>query len=251
MKKTIIVAISLLFLLSFQVETKPKWEKIKSKNGISVYRMEVPGKDHVIFKGKGVVNKEMFLVLSVLGDINNLTKWIDRLKSAKLVKEVSDMELILYNVVTAPWPLQNRDMVLRTKATYDKKYDWVHIRGRNIKHPKYPKKSGIVRIPYMRNTWSLKPIRKGKATWVEFKVQADPGGAIPAWVSNMVSKDVPYKSLMNLRKRVRQGKYSRYVLKKIQRYAKANGLIERYKKKFGPDYIKTDEYYEKTYSLVK
>ncbi len=219
MKKLTAFIIVLTASLATVEANKPKWEKIRASRGISVYRQEVPGSNHLMFKGKGVVNKEMVYVLSVLGDVKNLSKWIESLRAVKELEYVSDRVRILYNHIGAPWPLTDRDVVVKVKVYYDKKNQWIHIQTANVKgHKKAPKNTGRVRIPFIKSQWSLKSIRGGKATWVEFKVHADPGGILPSWVANMASRNIPFKSITNLRRRVAQGKFNQEVIELFQKY---------------------------------
>jgi hypothetical protein len=42
---------------------------------------------------------------------------------------------------------------------------------------------------------------------IHFQMQMDPGGNIPAWLSNMFSGDTPYFTLLELRKAMSDKKY--------------------------------------------
>lgn len=210
--------LSVFFILA-AATAKVKWQKVRASQGITVFKKKVPDSNHLIFKGKGVVRKEMVYVLSVLADVVNTPKWIETLKTMIELEAVSETEKILYNEIETPWPLTNRDVIVRAKFYYDKKNQWIHIQTKSIKsHPKAPKDTGHVRIPYIKSQWSLKAINKGKATWVEFKVQADPGGIIPTWAANMAAKNIPFKSIRNLRRRVAQGKFNYEIIEIFKKY---------------------------------
>ena len=50
---------------------------------------------------------------------------------------------------------------------------------------------------------------------IEYQIDADPGGLIPAWLAKMASRDIPLKTLVNLRNRVKKtaqaGTYKKYI----------------------------------------
>ena len=227
MKKTILFILATVLLMPGQdfAEEKPgPWEQIKKENGITVYRREIPGSSIVMFKGKGFAHSEMVYVLAVMSDVEKMPEWVESLKKTRVIEKKSETNMVIHNIIGAPWPLQDRDSVSRGRVFVDKNNKWIHIRARNIKHPKAPAESGKVRIPFMRATWSFKPMKEGKDTWVEFQVQADPGGIIPAWAANMASKNIPYKSIMNLRKRIKKGKFNPRFVEKYKSFSFEKGL---------------------------
>ena len=210
----------LLIILAQPLMGKNPWQLIKNEKGIKVYKKADPKSKLLVFKGTGVINKELVYVLAVLADVKSLHKWIETVKRVEILEKRSNTELITYTITKAPWPLKDRDSVALGRVTFDKKNKWVHIRSRETKHRKKPVVERYVRVPYLRARWSFTPVKNGKATWAEFTVQADPGGIIPSWVVNWVSKNVPYNSIENLRKRLQQGKFNPNFVEQNKKYMK-------------------------------
>jgi hypothetical protein len=68
-----------------------------------------------------------------------------------------------------------------------------------------PARDGIVRISRSKNQWILKPVGGGK-THVEYTLQVDPGGHIPAHVVNMFACRAPIETFGNMRKELQSRK---------------------------------------------
>ena len=62
---------------------------------------------------------------------------------------------------------------------------------------------GVVRMPHLDEQYEF-TVLGDKVTKVDFKINADPGGWIPKWVAKLVSRDIPYKTLRNLRQQVKK-----------------------------------------------
>ena len=182
-----------------------KWEEIYKKAGISVFRREVEGTSLVEFLGKGVVGSNVVKILAVLSDTDRMKEWVDRSKGIEIIEKIDDKTRIIYSATAAPWPFKDRDFVGKSRMIIDEKNGWIHFQSKETKHAKAPPRGDRVRMPFTRVRWSFKPLGEHK-TWIQFKVHADPGGNIPNWVTNLVSKELPYKTIVNLRKRVKSPK---------------------------------------------
>jgi hypothetical protein len=67
-------------------------------------------------------------------------------------------------------------------------------------------KNGIIRIQRSSGLWHITPVDATHVR-VEYTLQVDPGGWIPAWLVNMVASTGPYQSFIGLRKQVKKEKY--------------------------------------------
>ena len=56
-------------------------------------------------------------------------------------------------------------------------------------------------MPSLKGHYHLK-ILAPSMTWVEYQIDAHPGGALSRWLARMATKDLPYKTLEGLKKRV-------------------------------------------------
>jgi hypothetical protein len=65
-------------------------------------------------------------------------------------------------------------------------------------------------MPSLRGHWTLSPLNGGRATQAEYQVHADPGGSLPGWIVNMVSKEIPFQTIASLREQVKRRHYPEY-----------------------------------------
>ena len=181
------------------------WKKNFTKKGITVYTRLVSGSSLAEFKGIGFVNAPIEVCQNILTDIPSQPQWIpDSIHARILKKEKGGNIIIYYNLTNVQWPVSDRDIV--TKSEFTIKKDRIIHNARAINGTDFvPLKSGNVRITKMNATWIL--IRKGMRTLVSYRVKADPGGFIPAWLANSASKKIPYKTLLGLRKMATLSKY--------------------------------------------
>jgi hypothetical protein len=131
-------------------------------------------------------------------NIDNYSRWQYNTIVSKILKRVDDYEIIYYCEVAAPWPVNNRDMIIHLKLMQDPESKIITITANG--EPDYiPTQKELVRIPMSKSTWLIRPLSTGRL-WVDYSIQIDPGGSVPAWMVNLVCAEAPYESFMNLRK---------------------------------------------------
>ncbi|MEL6177434.1 MAG: START domain-containing protein [Myxococcota bacterium] len=209
------VALALVSLPLFALaEGKPKWEEITRDKGVLVQKKEIPGQDLPAFRGIATIKASVFDVLAVLDDTPRLTEWMHNCTGSKTVEAINDFERVTYNRTDAPWPVSDRDVVVRSKVSINAKRKIVTIRFSSINHAKMPEVEDVVRMPRLRGHYKLKILDENK-TRVEYMVEANPGGSLPTWLVAKASEELPLQTLVNLRKQVKKtkGKYPSFVNK--------------------------------------
>ena len=172
------------------------WQFESDKNGITIYSREHSD-------GLVEIHARMFTptsygaFLTLLEDSDNIPNWIDNASHSRVLNQISATENIVYTQFKAPWPAKNRDMV-----TYSKY--WVDELGFTIEIKSAPdsylaEQNGYVRIRSVDATWELQKLTND-TTLVEYKAFADPGGLLPNWLINKLSKESAWATFSNLRK---------------------------------------------------
>ncbi len=137
-------------------------------------------------------------------DIDHLGDWQYKTLSAKLLKQVSERELIYYTEVAAPVFTSNRDFVIQLTLNQDPETHVLIIDL--VSTPNYisPKK-GVVRVPFSKARWTVKPISASRLS-VEYYIEIDLGGAVPPWLVNIVAPQAPYETFKALRNQIEKYK---------------------------------------------
>lgn len=182
------------------------WQPGAGKDGIRTYSRKVPGSKIEALKMETDFAATASQLVAVILDINSCTEWLYNTKSCAVVHTVSASELYYYSEISFPWPTANRDFVSHIKVTQDASSRTVTIHAENVSMF-VPEKKGIVRIKQSTGKWTIRPTGP-KKIHVEYELQVDPGGGLPAWIVNMLSTKGPLESFKNLREQLKRPKYA-------------------------------------------
>jgi hypothetical protein len=209
----LVLAVSFLSAPGSVEATGASWTTITREKGILVSTRVEDGRQFPSFRGIGRVDASIWEILAILEDADVHHTWMHDCSDSRLVEQVADDRQIVYNRTDAPWPVADRDIVLHStyEPTRDGKQLWA--RFRQTTHASIPVIEGVVRMPTLEGHYHLVAIDDSHAL-VEYRVNADPGGALPDWLVEQSTKDLPLHTLLNLREQVKakRGAYdlSRY-----------------------------------------
>lgn len=190
------------------------WKLISEKDGIYVYTQNLENSKFKAVRAVCTVDCGITRLSYVLMDVSNTRDWVYATKVCKLLKKMSPTDIFYYSEVELPWPVSNRDFIIRITLTQDPKTKIARIVAEN--HPEYvPEKKNVVRIPKSSGNWILTPLSDGR-TKVEYIIHVDPGGSVPAWMVNMLADVGPHSSFSKLKKEVLKEKYNNVKLDGIQ-----------------------------------
>lgn len=177
------------------------WKRVAARNGIKVYARTVADSKIRAMKAECVLDAGVDEVVALLLDVNATEQWVCHTKSCRLVRRISETELLYHTEVSLPWPLDNRDFVTHLKVLKADKSEVVTVEAPAVPGI-VPVRKGIVRIDHSINRWLIRSLPDGKV-WVEYTLQVDPGGNIPAHVVNMFACQAPIETFQNMRKVLR------------------------------------------------
>lgn len=200
-----------LFTLTFSARaedngTPSEWEQVKTakKRGeVSTWVRPVPGNALKAFKGQVEVPHNMLTVFAVLGDVERFPEWVYQCDSARLMPEFGVD--ISYVHIAGIWPVDARDAVVKTAISQDPDTLAIHVHSVDAKDL-YPEQRKTVRLPSLDNSFIFEPLSNGW-TRITFKTFVNPGGAIPAWLANMVAVRAPRDTLEDMSKIMAEEKY--------------------------------------------
>jgi hypothetical protein len=173
----------------------------KSKEGIAVYTCDVKdSKFKSIRVELTLENTSAEKLMKVLLDIENYVQWQYKMVAAKVLERISDREFIYRTIVDAPWPADNRELIMHMKMEYDAAAQILLINVKNASYD-YPAEKGVVRVPFSEASWKV--TTENNDLKIIYLLRVDPGGSIPAWVINMGIADGPYHSFNHLKERIR------------------------------------------------
>jgi hypothetical protein len=135
-------------------------------------------------------------------NVEGYTEWQYNIIKAEVLEVISDLELIYRAEVKAPWPVSNRDLVVRLKITQNPETNVMTFSIVSI--PDYiPEYKGIVRVPKSEGRWTITPEAGGLK--IDYSFLVDPGGSLPSWLLNLSIAEGPHKTFSNLTNRIKAG----------------------------------------------
>lgn len=180
------------------------WQFEGDNDGISIYSREHSD-------GLVEVRAQMFAptsygaFLTLLEDSKNVPNWIDNVSHSRVVTQLSANENIVYTQFAAPWPALDRDMVTYSKYTIDEIGFTLQIE--DAPSSTLPEQDDYIRIRNVDATWSLQKLTNG-TTLIEYTAFANPGGILPDWIINNLTKESARNTFENLRQQLPQ--YQQY-----------------------------------------
>ena len=186
--------------------TEGSWEPTlegEFRGDISTWAREVPGFDLKAFRGRVDMPYTALEVLAVLADFDNFPKWVFQCDDAQHVRELGND--VVYIHIKGIWPVDDRDVVTRTRIIQDARTNKIVIHSRAA-NELLPPRENTVRMPALENLFILEPLTDGW-TRVTFQTFADPGGEIPSWLANFVSTRAPLDTLSGMRERLSLKQY--------------------------------------------
>lgn len=188
-----ILLFSLMSYTSLVPYNEGGWKLEKNKNGILVYTQMVENEEIKQIRMITTADAKLSTAIAVLTDVSNYKQWIYKCVYSKLVKQVSDHEMIYYSITDGPWPVIDRDLVLLNKIHQHPETKIVYS-VTETKLDYIPEKEDYVRIKNMKGVWKFTPLKDGKIA-IEYYLQVDPAGKLPPWVVNMFITTGPYQTM--------------------------------------------------------
>lgn len=180
------------------------WNKIRDKGGIEVFNRTNENSSFKEFRSKMVIEGKLNTFLAVLYDVKGLPSWGYKVREASLISRDSDSLQVYYAVAKAPFPYKNRDGVYLNRFVWDSSSRTLTVEIELIED-QVDEKEEFVRMKGY-GFWKVLELPENRLE-IHFQMQMDPGGNIPAWLSNMFSGDTPYFTLLELRKAMSDKKY--------------------------------------------
>jgi hypothetical protein len=179
---------------------KSVWTLKREKDGINIYSRP---SDYSKFND---IRVDMDLpgtieqLAAILRDVGNYTGWVYATRTSQMIKKVTENEFIYYAEVGTPWPAANRDYYADMKISFNQPNHSMSVVSVGLKDYQ-PEKEGLVRVPMSKGFWTV-TTQSEKKIHLQYILEIDPGGAIPAWILNSFAAKAPIETFSSLKKRM-------------------------------------------------
>jgi hypothetical protein len=195
------------------VESNEGWTLELDKNGIQIYTRDWPGSDFVAVKTVQTIKSSLSNIIANFLDVESFPEWVRDMKHGELVEDFDEnMERSIYMHMGLPWPMKDRDIVIRQAISQDPKT--LQIRMTESKHEGIiEEKEGLLRIPRVNSEFVLTPTQEGVImTW---QGHNEPGGFIPSFFVNWMIENIFYDSSLNMKNRFEAPEYRKTLSKNL------------------------------------
>lgn len=196
-----------LFLFGSSVLAQSAWHLEEEKDGISVYTRDIPHSDIKELKMTGIIQGPSLSAFAALfEDLDNMHNWAYSNYDSRLLEQVTETEIVYYAKSDFPWPMSNRDFVLRNWVGQDSATGAYYSISK-VEPGYYPKQKRLVRVTSYESKWTITPTKPGYFN-LEYVARSDPGGNIPAWLINMFIDVGPFKTIQAMLVEVHKEAYA-------------------------------------------
>lgn len=190
---------------------RASWRVVRSHEGITSWQSERPEQPLAVFRSEMVLAADVWTALAVLEDIDRACEWTSHCAEMRRLGASSAQELLVYARIDAPWPVRDRDVVVRVQVSYNANGElWLTINESEAREA--VRAPSVVRMPRFTAYYRFRAL-DAQHTRVEYQLDVDPGGTLPDWLKRMIARDLTHDTLADLRARTRwaiaRGEYER------------------------------------------
>jgi hypothetical protein len=192
----------LIFVLAFErpLAAQDGWTFQKEKDGIRISNR------HAEKSSFNDVRVEMDLpgtidqLATILLDIPRYPDWAYATRKSVLMKDLGPGKLIYYSEIDVPWPVTDRYFYANFELTKNPVDHSMKVVSVNL--PDYtPIPKDLQKINYSKGSWTVTTLSQNKIH-VDYILQLDPGGSLPAWIINLFALNGPLETFENIKKKM-------------------------------------------------
>jgi len=189
-------------LLSIIGSAQYNWSLEKDNKGIKVYSADMANSAFKAIKVECTLQGDYLKLLSILSNVSGFSEWIYRTEFTKMVRKTSPGDFIYYSLTNLPWPMLNRDVVIRVKVNTDSLPKFLVIAGQDIPNEmdEIPTR---VRVKHYKAYWKV-TMPTASTVSILYILELDPGGSVPAWIANMFVDKGPYETFVKLAEQLKE-----------------------------------------------
>ena len=172
------------------------WQQVFDQGGVRVWQRPYADSPLLEVRGEVEVQASLNALMALLRDADYNRHWVYRSGGARIIETPGYEQAYVYGVVDAPFPMRDRDTVVRFDYRQDSVTREIRITITNTPD-RMPPAEGLVRVPDFGGFWNLQPAGTG-AVKVTYQVHGDPGGWVPIWIANYAAARSVIRTLENL-----------------------------------------------------
>ena len=168
-----------------------------NKNNIKVWTYKDANNSVLSYKAETVFDVPIEKAVTLILDVNYTPKWVPNVAKAEILsRDDKKGEFTIYMVLDFPFPLKDRDMVVKGKMSKDTN-GTIIIKNTAIQQGK-PLNANYIRLKDYFGDWTFQKLGANQVR-VTTTGHANPEGSIPASVTNLLVEQQPYQMLQRMK----------------------------------------------------
>ena len=197
-----------VFLAPHAVFADGNWESLGDIDGVKVWKKELPNSPLLAFRGVVTTDVEIGKIMAVFADPNKRKDWVARYEDDKQLEVGTDYQEYWIHFGT-PWPVSDRDYVLRSDIQADPNGRVFTCKIKSVTRKDAPKNKCCVRAQANGTYYRFEALPGSTPrTRLTVEVHTDPKGMLPNWLINMIQKKWPSDTLNGLVREAKKMKTS-------------------------------------------
>ncbi len=198
------ICLTLIFFTGISV-VSDEWKLLKETDGIKVYTRKLDESKYEQIKLIFNVKAPLSEIVYALEDVKHHKDWVYATEESYIIHKRTPDDFDYYITMKMPFPVKDRDLVVYYKRHQNKATKTVTMISTS--KPDVKKlRDGYVRIMDFKSKYTLRMLKNGFVE-IEYFLDADPGGSVPAWLVNLVTTKGPIVTMKTLTKDLENGKY--------------------------------------------
>ncbi|WP_353050330.1 START domain-containing protein [Marinobacter sp. C7] len=190
-------------------EQTADWRLRKEAGNIRIYTTEQPGSKFEAFKAEALLDTPIENVMAVMINPGSCTEWVHNCSESYAFGRGDFHDRYAYSVNDMPWPVTDRDYVLRIRTRGDRSSGEI-VMDLNATPGQRAENSNRIRVD--RSDTLYRFIPEGNRTRMIWVQHTDPNGALPGWLVNSLLVDIPVRSIQALEEVAGKSRYQGFEL---------------------------------------
>lgn len=194
------------FNLASEASLEAEWTIQRSEDGIDVYTRPEPASQFEAVRAVMTLDDvRLSSLVALISDTQACSRLESRCVEAETLDTIDQTESVVYRYNNMPFPVRDRDMVLRLKWYQQPDSLNVNVVISNVTGF-LPEKKRRVRMPKVNLGWKFVPLPDGFVE-VSSEGHIEPGANLPAWILNQFLVSAPFKTMEAVASIVREPLY--------------------------------------------
>ena len=187
------------------------WRLMEARDGIIVFRQFHQQSQLETFRGTMRMRlADEYSMLALYNDTEAFPDWLHLIQGAEEISRDGPLDRNFRFLINLPWPVKDREAVVNARQRQiTRKGEEAVVTTLRARPELVERRDGYLRIPELHGVFKLERV-KPEIVEVTFQVRLNMGGWIPNWLVNTVLRDMPFKTLQNLRTVVRREQYQNH-----------------------------------------